>query len=47
MFAFSGCGKETSIVEETFTVTWKNYDGTVLETDKNVKKGTKPTYDSA
>ncbi|MBO4217033.1 MAG: hypothetical protein J5940_03725, partial [Clostridia bacterium] len=32
---------------ETFTVTWVNYDGTVLETDKNVIKGTLPKYDGA
>ncbi len=30
----------------TFTVTWKNYDGTVLETDENVAYGAKPEYDS-
>lgn len=27
-----------------FTVTWKNYDGTVLEVDKNVTAGTMPQY---
>ena len=32
---------------KTFTVTWKNYDGTVIETDENVAYGAKPVYDSA
>lgn len=44
----SNGGKENPpVIEDLFTITWKNYDGTVLETDNNVKKGVIPTYDRA
>ena len=30
-----------------YTVTWKNWDGTVLENDENVAEGATPSYDGA
>ena len=44
-----GCGGDSNPApeEKTYTITWKNYNGTVLETDRNVKENTLPTYDGA
>ena len=33
-----------SLVVEVYTVTWVNYDGTVLETDEAVEEGSIPIY---
>ena len=41
-----GCGNKQNICRDCFTVTWIDYEGTVLEIDKNVEKGTMPSYDS-
>ncbi len=36
-----------SSVAEKYTVSWNNYDGSVLEIDTDVLKGTNPSYDGA
>lgn len=45
LLALSGCGKNDKDTTKYFRVTWKNYDGTVLEVDKKVKEGSTPKYD--
>ena len=34
-------------VSSTYTVTWKNYDGSTLETDQNVAFGSTPSYNGS
>lgn len=38
-------GTPTPPSETYYRITWKNYDGTILETDRRVKENTVPTYD--
>ena len=45
--SLTGCNMlgHKSSVPSKYTVTWKNYDGAVLEIDEEVLEGTLPTYD--
>lgn len=46
--ASSAPNDDSSInAENTYTITWKNYDGSILEIDEKVKEGVVPTYDGA
>ena len=41
----SSSSSEASSLPTMYTVTWKNYDGTVLEVDNDVIEGTLPVFD--
>ena len=38
-------GSQEVLMRSYFTIVWKNWDGTVLETDEDIEEGTTPTYD--
>ena len=44
---FNKNGNTVYCVNDNATIKWKNYDGTVLETDTNATQGEIPTYDGA
>lgn len=35
-----------TLIPHTYTITWQNYDETILEVDRSVKRGEVPTYDA-
>ena len=50
LLSLTSCNYSTNINQtptqnSNFTVTWVNYDGTILEIDENVEYGTLPSYD--
>ena len=47
IYAIAQYANAVVIEDKKYTVTWKNFDGTVLETDLNVEKGTLPIYNGA
>ena len=42
--SLAGCGKKD---DGSYTVSWCNYDGSLIEKDLNVAKGTMPSFDSS
>lgn len=43
----TACSNTSPVVEHEYTITWKNYDGTILEIDNNVAYGATPSYDGS
>ena len=46
-FSNASLEPESSSQKQSFTIIWKNYDGSVLEIDENIEEGTIPTYDGS
>lgn len=46
LVSLSSCNYDEKPLTQTYTITWKNYDGTVLEVDERVPYGTLPSYNS-
>ena len=44
-YSSSSSESSSSSAPATYTITWKNFDGAVIETDEGVIEGTMPTYD--
>ncbi len=45
LLALSLAGCKTTPKVPTYTVTWLDYNGVILEIDSNVKKGSMPSFD--
>ncbi len=41
----ASCGEEEVLKPKTYTISWVDYDGALLETDKDVKEGEMPHFD--
>ena len=47
MFTLTACGGDEPPTPKYYTITWQNYDGSILEADSDIEEGSMPTYDSS
>lgn len=47
VIALSSCHETKAMVEDTYIIIWQNDNGNILEIDRNVKKGSLPTYNGS